>query len=51
MRLAVREQPVDDDADDGEDEDNKAPQQLVRGRAARLEDLNCAATSVSAMYN
>lgn len=41
VRLAVGEQPVDDDATDGEDEDEDGPQQLVRNGASRLEDFDC----------
>lgn len=47
MFLAVREQPVDDHADDGEDEDDETPKELVGGRAVRLEDFDCDETSVS----
>lgn len=38
---AVGEEEVDDEADDGEDEDAQAPEQLVDGRAVGLEDLDC----------
>lgn len=38
---AVGEEEVDDEADDGEDEDTQAPEQLVDGRAVGLEDLDC----------
>lgn len=41
MRLAVREQPIKNNSENWEDEDNEAPQQLVRRGAARLEDLDC----------
>ena len=37
---AVGEEPVDDEAADGEDEDEQRPEQLVRRRAVRLEDLD-----------
>lgn len=37
----VGEEEVDDEADDGEDEDAEAPEQLVDGRAVGLEDLDC----------
>lgn len=37
----VGEEEVDDEADDGEDEDTQAPEQLVDGRAVGLEDLDC----------
>ena len=36
MRLAVREQPVDNHADDGEQEDDEGPDELRDGRAGRL---------------
>lgn len=36
----VGEEEVDDEADDGEDEDAQAPEQLVDGRAVGLEDLD-----------
>lgn len=36
----VREEPVDEHANDGEEEDNEAPGELVQGRAVRLEDLD-----------
>lgn len=38
---AVGEEEVDDEADDGEDEDTQAPEQLVDGRSVGLEDLDC----------
>lgn len=38
---AVGEEEIDDKADDGEDEDAQAPQQLGYGRAVGLEDLDC----------
>lgn len=37
---AVREEPVNDHADDGEDEDDETPKQLVRRGTVRLQDLN-----------
>lgn len=37
----VGEEEVDDEADDGEDEDTQAPEQLVDGWAVGLEDLDC----------
>jgi hypothetical protein len=40
MGLAVREEVVDDHADNGEEEDNKSPNDLVRDGAVRLEDLD-----------
>jgi hypothetical protein len=48
--LAVREQPVDDHADDGEDEDDQAPKKLVHGGTVRLEDFDCEGTSVSMVH-
>lgn len=36
----VGEEEVDDEADDGEDEDTQAPEQLVDGRAVGLQDLD-----------
>lgn len=50
MLLAVREQPVDDHAHDGEDEDDETPKKLVHGRTVRLEDFDCKGTSVSVVY-
>jgi hypothetical protein len=41
MRLAVREKPVDDQAQHREEEDDNAPEQFVRGRAVGLEDFHC----------
>lgn len=40
MLSAVREQPVDDHADDGEEEDNQTPEEFVRRGAVGLEDLD-----------
>jgi hypothetical protein len=37
---AVREEPVDDETDNGEDEDEETPEELVAGRAVRLENLD-----------
>lgn len=37
----VREQVVDDHADDGEEEDHETPEDLVKGGAVRLEDFHC----------
>jgi hypothetical protein len=39
--LAVREEVVDNHADDGEEEYDEGPEDLVRYGALRLEDLNC----------
>lgn len=36
MSLAVREQPIDNHADDGEQEDDERPNELRDGRARRL---------------
>jgi hypothetical protein len=41
VRLAVGEEVVDDHSDDGEEEDNQTPKDLVRDGAVRLKDLNC----------
>jgi hypothetical protein len=41
VRLAVREQPVNNQAKDREHEDDDAPQQLVGRRAVGLEDFHC----------
>jgi hypothetical protein len=41
MTSTVGEEPVDDDAEDGEEEDNDAPEHLVQWWAVRLEDLHC----------
>lgn len=41
MLGAVGEEPVDDHADDGEEEDDQAPEELVQGRAVGLQDLDC----------
>ena len=38
--LAVGQEPVDDDATDGEDEDKDRPKELVADGAGRLEDLD-----------
>ena len=38
--LAVGEEEVDDHADDGEEEDNETPDQLVHRRAVGFQDLN-----------
>lgn len=39
--LTVGEEVVNDHADDGEEEDNKGPDDLAGDGAVRLEDLNC----------
>lgn len=41
MLGTVGEEEVDDEADDGEDEDAEAPEQLVDGRAVGLQNLDC----------
>jgi hypothetical protein len=43
VSLAVGENVVDDHSDNGEEEDNKSPEDLVGDRAVRLEDLDCVA--------
>lgn len=40
MGFAVREEPVDEHADNGEEEDDKAPKELVDRWAVGLEDLH-----------
>jgi hypothetical protein len=37
---AVGKEPVDDQAANGEEEDEKRPKQLVEGRAVGLDDLD-----------
>jgi hypothetical protein len=46
VSLAVREEVVDDHSDNGEEEDNETPEDLVRDGAVRLKDLNCAFVSM-----
>lgn len=41
MRLAVGEEVVDDHSDDGEEEDNETPEDLVGDGTVRLKDLDC----------
>ena len=41
MRSTIREQPVDDDATNGEQEDQEAPKQFVGDGTIRFEDFNC----------
>jgi hypothetical protein len=48
---AVREDVVDDHADDGEEEDDKSPENLVRDRTVRLEDFDCGPTRQHRDYN
>jgi len=38
----VGEEPVDDQTTNREDEDEERPEQLVGGRTARLDNLDCA---------
>jgi hypothetical protein len=40
MRAAVGEKPVEDQAENREEEDDDAPEQLVRGGAVGLEDFH-----------
>jgi hypothetical protein len=44
VRLAVREEVVDDHSDNGEEEDNETPEDLVGEGAVRLKDLDCGST-------
>ena len=46
---SVRKEPVDDQAADGEEEDEQAPEDLVQHGAVRLEDLDCRADA-SALF-
>jgi hypothetical protein len=41
VRSAVGEKPVKDESQDWEEEDDEAPEQLVRHRAVGLEDFHC----------
>lgn len=41
MLGAVAEEVVDDHADNGEEEDDEAPDDLVERRAVGLDDLDC----------
>jgi hypothetical protein len=50
VRLAVREQVVNQHADDGEQEHDKRPEHLVRHGAVRLEDLNCDTLALPLYY-
>lgn len=40
VRLAIREEPVDDHAQDREEEDKKRPEELVRRRAVGFDDFD-----------
>jgi hypothetical protein len=46
VSLAVGEQVVDDHSDNGEEEDDEAPEDLVGNGAVRLKDLDYATLSV-----
>lgn len=46
MSLAVGEQVVDNHSDNGEEEDDETPEDLVGNGAVRLKDLDCAKLSV-----
>lgn len=46
MLGAVGKEPVDHHADNGEEEDDQAPEELVDRRAVGLEDLDYGAVSV-----
>jgi len=39
--LAIREEIIDNHADNGKEEDDKRPKHLVGNRAIRLENLDC----------
>lgn len=41
VRLAVREEVVDDHSDNREEEDNETPENLVGDGTVRLKDLDC----------
>ena len=47
VRSTVGEQPVDDDATNGEQEDQEGPKQLVRDRTIRLQDFDCKGIVIS----
>lgn len=47
---AVREEPVDDHADNGEEEDDQAPEELVDWRTVGLEDLDYSKRGQSNMF-
>lgn len=47
----VREEPVDDHADDGEQEDDQAPEKLVQRWAVGLEDLDFTGSSAKGVAN
>lgn len=46
MLSTVGKQPVDDHSDDGEEEDNEAPEHLVQRWAVGLDDLDCSVGEV-----
>lgn len=39
--MAVREEVVDDHANNGEEEDDESPENLIGNGTVRLEDFNC----------
>lgn len=41
MRLSVREQEVDDHADDGEQEDDETPDELIGDGPVRFQNFDC----------
>ena len=41
VRGPVREKVVDDETADGEEEDEQRPEELLQGRAGRLDHLDC----------
>jgi hypothetical protein len=51
MGLAIREQPVEDQAQNREEEHDHAPEQLVRGRAVGLQDFHCTGNYISINSN
>lgn len=46
MLLAVAEDEVDDGTNDGKEEDDDCPEELMRDGAAGLEELNCEIVSI-----
>lgn len=51
MLLAVAEDEVDDGTDDGKEEDDNCPEELMRDGAAGLEELNCRGCQYLAMIS
>ena len=47
VRLAIREEEVDENSEEREEEDEETPQELVTQRAVRLRDLDCGFAIVS----